>query len=93
MGKVITIRFWYGCTSHGSKIKDVLCSKGNFYNAQHIVYNGDVQPYASYKGRVLVILNEENVGDLDKVITIAKKYCKRIEILINDEWMEIKDSE
>lgn len=93
MGKVITIRFWYNCVSDGPKVGEELRSKGNFYNAQYIQYNGDAHPYASYKGRVLVVLNEENVGDLDKVITIAKVYCKRIEILINDEWMEIKDSE
>ena len=85
--KLITLRFWYYSLNSGYKVESKLKS----YGAIFVRYNEDEHPYRICAGRVLIILNEKTVADIDKIIPVAMSSAAIGEILIGDKWLQLKN--
>lgn len=89
MGKLITIRFWYRNAIVGDRAEKSMKEKCDRVKMNK--YTGNQKPYDKYYGRVLVILDNHSIGNIDDIIMIGNINSELIQILIDDEWMVISE--
>lgn len=82
----ITTRFWLINPSTFPKILSELKE----FKPAIIPYKGTVDPYRHYDGRILFVFKGTELEKFHKALAIAQKHSALTELLVNDEWMQIK---
>lgn len=85
----ITFRFWIHERKHlhsiFKKIEDIDCLR-----MEMIPYRGEIYPYKNNYGRILLIADEQS--QIDNIVPILMNEASISEVLINDEFLQLKNN-
>ena len=83
----ITTRFWFHSKLTGREVEDKLKS----YGAEFIEYDGDVSPYNTCSGGVIIVFDNKNIHDFDQVTSLAADSAAISQVLVRGGWIPLKD--